>query len=268
MNRYFPQLSSGAVTQYPLTESRAFRTVVNETADGRRVRFADTAASRIEWRIRQQAISDTEWNAIEALFSACEGRLRTFTFLDPADNLLRHSEDLTQPLWNLGPALAISPGIADPLGTNRATAITNSSGAMQRVMQTLGAPGTYQYSLSVWLRAAAPIPVRLLVMADGSFAETVHTIDSTWRRCSLFASLNANADAVDAGIELPGNAAIEVFGFQVDAQPAPSVYKRTAAVGGVYAKARFLDDVLTQQTTAPGVHSAFCRITALVEDPA
>jgi hypothetical protein len=268
MSLYFPQLSSGAVTQYPLSVRRGFRTIVNQTIEARQIKFADVSARTLEWRIQQDAVTGAEWSAIEALFTACEGRLRTFTFLDPADNLLRYSEDLARPVWTNSPSLAMTPAAEDPFGTSRATRIVNQSGAPQRATQAISAPGRYQYSFSVWVRSAGfATPVRLLVIADGSFAEKVYVVDGGWRRLSLPATLNSDIPSVSAAIEVAGTASIEVFGFQLEAQPSFSSYKPTTAFSGIYGKSRFASDVLTQQTSAPDVHTAVCRILAVIEDP-
>jgi hypothetical protein len=51
-----------------------------------------------------------------------------------------------------------------------------------------------------------------------------------------------------------------VFGMQVEAQPAASLYKQTAETGGVYPNARFRDDVMTITTIGPNRHSCEMNI--------
>jgi hypothetical protein len=117
---YFPQLSTGAVAQYPLIKRRVYRTVTNRLADGRRIRLSDAAAQRVEWEIAFEALSDAERRQLEQFFASAEGRLREFTFLDPAGNLLAYSEELTAGAWTRGPLLTLVQGMADPLGGSAA----------------------------------------------------------------------------------------------------------------------------------------------------
>ena len=61
-----------------------------------------------------------------SLYSDVEGRLGSFTFLDPTDNLLLWSEDLTQTAWESNSLLTITAGVADPKGGTSANQIANT----------------------------------------------------------------------------------------------------------------------------------------------
>ena len=89
---YFPQLTTAAVSQFPGVRRLIHRTVVNRQADGREWKLADPGAQAMEWELELRGLTDTEAEAIQALFDATEGRRETFTFLDPFDNVLRWSE--------------------------------------------------------------------------------------------------------------------------------------------------------------------------------
>ena len=120
----FPQLSTGTTGQFPLLRTKTRRTVINALADGRTVRYAD-GFGEVSWDLDLGELSSSEREAVEALFVASEGRLRSFTFLDPADNLLEQSEALTNAAWTKDPFLSVTAGIGDPLGTERATHLVN-----------------------------------------------------------------------------------------------------------------------------------------------
>src|ERR1700758_2351745 len=96
---YFPQLTTGAVGQYPIEKRRLSRTLVNEAPDGTRFKLADTGATAIEWTLDFPPMNDAERYALPLLYGNVEGRLSTFTFLDPTDNLLCWSEKLDDPVW-------------------------------------------------------------------------------------------------------------------------------------------------------------------------
>ena len=63
------------------------------------------------------------------------------------------------------------------------------------------------------------------------------------------------ADSISFGIALDPGATVDIFGIQVEAQTAASLYKQTAETGGVYPNARFRDDALTITTVGPSRHS-------------
>ncbi|HOK48045.1 MAG TPA: hypothetical protein PLK67_19010, partial [Bryobacteraceae bacterium] len=111
----FPQLLTGAVGQFPGGKVIRRRTVVNETEDGRTVKLGDAAAGEVEWVLELKGLADSEWEAIENLFEVVEGRLGTFTFLDPFGNLLSWSEDLSAAVWQKSQGVSIAKGYEDPL---------------------------------------------------------------------------------------------------------------------------------------------------------
>src|SRR6267143_4573211 len=126
---YFPQLSTGAVGQYPIQKRRLSRTVVNESWGGTRLKLADPDASAVEWILDFQTLTDSERDALEQLFVSFEGQLSDFTFLDPTDNLLCWSEKLDEAVWERNSLLQITPAIADPSGGTSASRLSNTSAA-------------------------------------------------------------------------------------------------------------------------------------------
>jgi len=92
---YFPQLSSGTVAQYPFRNAKIIRTIANSLPGGDLILAPDTHGSRIVWQLGYAALSTQEANALITLFDACKGRLRAFTFIDPAENMLASSSDLS-----------------------------------------------------------------------------------------------------------------------------------------------------------------------------
>jgi len=150
---YFPQLESGATSQFPGGKQLVERTVINELESGDTLKLGDPDEARVEWVLKYEDLTDGEVAAIATLFEACEGRLQTFVFLDPHDNLLDFSEDPGAEIWRKDPMIEIAYGAADPLGTHRAVRITNLGQAPQRLAQTLPAPEGLQYCLSVYARS-------------------------------------------------------------------------------------------------------------------
>ena len=118
----FPQLVTGASALYPVTLKSIQRTVVNVLGDGSTVVFADPDAAATGWELHASGMTLAEWTAIESLFVAASGMWQTFTFLDPTGNLLEQSENFGAGAWTNGALIELTTGVADPLGTTRATA--------------------------------------------------------------------------------------------------------------------------------------------------
>ena len=250
----YPQLTTGAYSQFPLRKQRRTRTVTNMAADGSSIKLADPNAAITEWQLRYEGLSDIELSNLQQFFAAAEGSLNGFTFLDPAGNLLAWSEDLTNAVWEPGPLLASAGGVTDPFGRTNAFTLTNSGEGAQSVTQTLNVPTGYIYSLSVYVQAAQPTTVTLLLGSVSAHA----TASSNWTRISVTGSGDPKAASIQFGIELPPGA-IGVFGPQVEVQAKPSAYQKSTT-GGVYQDARFGDDTFSFATTGENRHSVTVNI--------
>jgi len=261
----FPQLVTGAGGQFPIKRRAVRRTLVNTCLDGTTVKLADGGASSVEWELGVTGLTAEEWGALASLFAAVEGRRGGFTFLDPADNLLVWSEDLSQAAWVKDAGLELTPGIADPLGTTRATRIANMSATTLTLQQTLAAPGGYQYCLSMWARSAAAGDQWLFRSSGAGLVRKEFRTLSAWSRLVYSAKVQDASETVSFGLEVGAGRTVEVFGLQVEAQPAASMYKKTASRGGVYAETFFQDDVLTLTSEGVGEHSGTVRVRARVQ---
>lgn len=258
----YPQLESGAIGQFPGRKQLIQRTVVNTLSDGSTHRFGDPAGSRIEWTLTYEGLTDTEMAAITALFQACEGRLQTFTFPDPTANLLGWSENLGADAWRKDPLLQLTNSIADPLGTNRATRITNTGQAAQRLDQSLAAPENLRYCLSLYARSDYAGELITYRTSAGAGERRTFTIGPSWKRLVISSKLDSSSETATFGLELPNGRTVDVFGLQVEAQPGASQYKVTAGRGGVYTEARFMDDSITVTSQGVNRHSCRVRVTA------
>lgn len=235
---YFPQLASGAATQFPGRRRRQLRTVGGEW------KLADPAGAVMSWELELHGLTDDEWGAIEALFQAAGGRHRNFTFVDPFDNLLAHSGDWTAAVWTPGPLLTVS---GELLG--------NTGQAAARLMQRADAPGWLTYCFSVSARGAAGARARLVLKSGAAEAVEQFELTGEWRRLHIRRQLATEAEYIECGLEVEAGAELEAREPQLEAQPGPSAYKKTAGRGGVYRRARFGSDELQVRTQGPGDHS-------------
>ncbi len=248
---YFPQLASGASGQFPL-ERHTFRRVIRtQQMDGRQWKAVDESSGRISWLLWYRGLTAAECREVENLFHSVEGRLGSFVFLDPADNLLVWSVDLLREAWTRDPFIQLQVGVADPFGGTGATRLVNSSTVTQKVEQALAVPCWYQYCLSGWIRSDSGGEVTLFGRSGSSGDARTVRGQSGWRRVSLPVKLGGRDELMRFGLETGGNQSVEVYGLQVEAQAAASGYKRTRSRSGVYRTARFGQDVLEVVAEGP-----------------
>ena len=258
----FPQLATGASALYPITRLNVTRTVVNVLGDGSAVVFSDPNAATREWELHAKGLTLSEWTAIDALFQAVVGRFATFTFLDPAGNLLLHSEEFGDPAWSNSPLIQLTTGISDPLGTTRATQVVNAGSALGTVAQSLAVPGNFRYTLSGWAKTTGVSNLTLSAATTGGSAMRSIALTNLWQRVSLDVELGLNTESVVFGVVLDVGAIVDLFGMQVEAQPGASDYKETGGIAGVYGQARFAEDELTVTAKGTDVFDTVIRIVA------
>jgi hypothetical protein len=241
------------------------RTVATTLADGTVWKLGDAAAKAVSWKLDYHGLTSTEVDAVTSLFEAAEGRLRQFTFVDPTDNLLGHSEALAQAPWTRDPMIEIAAAIQDPVGSSLASRITNNGQADQKFQQTIDAPAQLQYCFSFYVRSDYATAARAVVGAGATSAIESLPVTRVWSRVLYPVQLAVEADSVTFGVVLDGGLTIDVFGMQVEAQAAPSKYKPTYGQGGVYPRARFDEDEIAVTADGPGRYSCSLRIVAGLE---
>jgi hypothetical protein len=260
---YYPQLSTGAISQFPVKRSLTMRTVANQLPSGLTIRMADQGLQKVQWQLRYAGITDAERTSIEGLFEASEGQLNTFTFLDPTANLLAWSEDWTQAVWTADALLLVNGGVQDPFGNSNGMQLTNTAQATGQVLQNIAAPSSFEYSFSVYVRSNAPTMLQLMATANGQTFLTPIFAGNLWMRAATRVNLSVQQDGISFGIQLPAGAQVDVFGAQVEGQPQAGLYKKTIDLGGVYADTRFSADLLT--FTADATDQNSCQL-GLISD--
>ena len=251
----YPQLATGALSQFPVQRRHQMRTLVNTAADGTVVKLADAGAETVEWQLKYAELSDGELAALLEFFSAAEGTLNNFTFVDPTANLLAWSNDLSNAVWDTGPFLSSTASNADPCGGNKAWQVANSGAGAQGFSQTVAAPGGYLYCFSVYAKSANPATLTLLL---GS-SRYGRNLGPTWQRFACTGTADPTASSVTFGVELGPGAVVDVYGLQAEPQASPSGYKASTS-GGCYENARLRDDTLSFTTTDVNRHSATVNI--------
>jgi hypothetical protein len=253
---WYPQIGAGAVAQFPLSRSRMWRAITNDLESSEIIMLPDTAAGQIGWKLSYQDLTNTEVSALSDLFAASQGGFQAFTFIDPLANLLGWSEDLTQPNWQVG-LLQHTSGVIDPLGTVRASTVSNTSAGTQSLQQTLGISGDYVVCFSAYLQSNTAGTVTL--QRDGT--QVTVSVGPAWKRVYLNGLGVSGAVQSSFSIVLSAGQTINVWGLQTEAQPYPSAYKQTVAAIGIYQETYFANDELTITSTSLGLSS--CEISLM-----
>jgi hypothetical protein len=226
------------------------------------VTLADAGAALSQWQLAYQNLADAEIAALQQFFATCEGQLTAFTFLDPLANLLAWSEALDQAVWEASTLLQMTAGIADPTGGSAATRLTNPTGADLTLQQTINAPGWFTYCFSLYVRSQSSGSVSVLLQGGTVSTNRSYATSVGWNRIQLGGSLNTTATSLSAGIVIPAGQAVDVFGLQLEPQPAASIYKRSLSVSGVYANAHFGADAFAYTTSEPNRNNCVLTIIA------
>ena len=250
---WFPQIGGGSIAQFPLRRSRTWRSISNQLESSERIRLPDSAAGRIEWQLSLQELSNAETGVLNSFFAAAQGQFGSFLFIDPMANLLGWSEDLSRPDWQPG-LITVRSGVADPLGTTRASSLTNSGAGAQSLQQTLAVPGDYVACFSAWVSSSVVGSITL--MRDGQ--STTSSVGPAWKRIYVSGPGVSGASQSTFSIALAAGQSINVWGLQAEAQPYPSQYKQTGSALGIYEETYFGSDELKITNTGAGLSS--CEI--------
>lgn len=254
-NLFFPQLSTGAMAQYPLKKTRVTRTIINLLPDGSMVLLADANAGKLVWEMTFTELATADAQALQAHFHNCCGSYHAFTFLDPTDNLFANSVDLTNSSWAIGPTVQITSGITDPNGGTNAFMLTNSGDAPQTLSQLLSVPADYQYCFSLYAMSATAATLTLSRQGSTAVASQTFAVGSAWARLTSSGQLNDGSTQFTASISLAPGQQIAVYGLQLEAQVFPSRYRATTGTGGVYPQSHWASDTLALGSDAPNLFS-------------
>jgi hypothetical protein len=247
------------MAQFPFTRSRKWRAIANQLESTEQIILPDAAAGEIEWRLSYQDLTDAEAASLSSLFTSTQGSFGAFTFIDPMANLLGWSEDLSQPVWQAG-LLQHASGVSDPLGTLRASSITNTSPGTQTLTQTLALPGSYVACFSVYLRSDAAGSVT--IQRDGTHVTAA--LGPAWQRVFVNGAGASGAVQSSFSVSVAAAQTIDIWGLQVEVQPYPSTYRQTTAPLGIYEETYFENDELGITSVSPHLSSCDIRLLSRV----
>jgi hypothetical protein len=242
-NLFFPQLSSGALVQYPVKRTRNVHTPGTESEDGTRVMYFDPFSARLQWLLSYNALKESEMLQLQSLFDACRGRFRSFTFLDPIGNLLSGS-------WQHGPRIQRSGWI-----------YTNVGNTLEEVSQTLAIPTSYVYTFSLF-SASSDADSTVTLVRRGQTTEHANVLQIVEGRLVSSGALSEVATGFTVAVQLNPGQSIDLVRAQLEPQPSPGDFR--APTGGVYTNAHWAVDQLIFSAEAPDSFSTSFSIEAKV----
>lgn len=254
-NLFFPQLSTGAIAQYPIKKTLVSRSITNLLPDGSMILQADPGASKLIWEMSFSELATADSQALQAHFEACYGPYYAFTFIDPTDNMLASSADLTNTAWTKDPQIQIVAGTADPSGGSSAFMVTNAGSAPQNISQRVAVPAGYQYCFSLFALSAVPAALTVLRQGTSATATDILQVRTAWTRFVSSGQLNDSGTQFSIVITLNPGQQIKLFGLQLEAQIQPSRYRPTVANGGVYPLCHWTSDTFPLVAEAPNLFS-------------
>ena len=262
MTLCYPQLSTGVISQFPVTKTFAYRTVVNELPDGSSIKLSDPDAAAVSWELRYSGLSSAERDALSSFFASTGGSLKSFLFLDPCGNLLRYSDDLTQSVWSVDGMLRVQleDGVLH---------ITNTAQTASAFRQHAAIPAGFTFCGSALIRASAGSAVDVTAFLSTSAGEKISQVaaGAEWTVVAASTVTDADSDDVAFGLRFPAGAVVEVKNLQLEAQPGRSAYKRTTAVSGRFEETRFDQSSLTFRADGIEDYATTVRLTSRVRLP-
>lgn len=232
-NLFFPQLSTGALAQYPIKRTKSVHTVVNEMEDGSRISYFDPDGSTLIWDLSYAGLTQEEVDAMQSLFDGCRGPLRAFTFIDPAANLL-------SPIWQHSPLITV-----------QGSAYTNSANSVLEVSQTFAIPAGYQYCFSVTSRGAIGATGSLALLRRGPNSQQREVFPVTQSPMVSSGALADGGIGFTVAIELQPGQTADLAQSQLEAQVLPSAFRPASTTSGIYPKAHWAVNELLFQADAP-----------------
>jgi hypothetical protein len=230
-NLVYPQLTTGALAQYPIKRSKTVHTAVNQMEDGFKVLYFDPQGSTLSWDLEYAGLTQEEMTGLQGLFEGCSGRFRSFLFMDPVGNLLG-------PTWQCSPLINAS-----------GSTFTNTGTIDAEVYQTLPVPAGYRYTFSLWNNTSNDPTARVTVNRRGPVSQQQDVLALTSSPIVSSGALNDSGMGFTIAVLLQPGQAIDLSQAQLEAQPSVSPYR--PAIGGVYPNAHWGMDELIFVADAP-----------------
>jgi hypothetical protein len=270
MPTYFPQLTGGLTTQRPYKVSHEFNTLVTDMPSGPRLKYAFRGAGLNnfpvgalgKFEVGFPGITDAEIETLKTFFTAQEGKLNEFIFLDPGGNLIPNSENFSDSSWTLV-GLSSTPGVTDPFGGSLATTLSSggSNSMLYATVLPLGGASGYVLTASLWARAGYAGQNLSIGFIDSAFGvlgnRTWALPQGKWTRIyhTITLATASYIRVLIGGLATWNSSPIDLFGVMCSPMPGPGGYAKSPANYGYRPRCRFDTDEFTWRKLGPNYNS-------------
>lgn len=223
-------------------------------ADGSTIKSVDDNFDEIRWELIYDGLTDQERVEFESFFEQVEGSLKTFTYVDPGDNMLLWSEDLTRPSWSKDPLLS-TESIVDNPSSQSSTLCTNSAQIPQSFHQIIKTAPWQTHCFSCLVSGPASSEIKLILSSEDGELTSEARLKGAWQRISCSGSITGTGSELKCCVQIEAGGRASVRELNVCAQKSPGEYRSTTSRAAVYAKTRFATDHLAFDTAGPESHS-------------
>jgi hypothetical protein len=235
-----PQLSSSSAVQFQMRRSTTAYGASNQLASGSLILGENTRPLRRMWELSYGGLTNEELAELAEFCNSLDATVDGFVFLDPFNNMLNWSENLTTSSWVADPTLTVVEGAQSNFGEGRVHVLESTGSSEQSIRQEIELTGSGRFCASCLVRSDTPgiVGLRLNSATESSFAEFQSS--SEWNQVYLSAAVSVAVPPLAFCVDIAPGSALQVKGLQLEYQPFPSRYKPTRGKGGVYANARVL----------------------------
>ena len=202
----------------------------------------------LEWQLKFTGLTNAEAQTLRQFHREMRGSYHSFRFCDPLSNLLAWSEDPTQAPWTKTGALSITLVPSPNSGASQMAQVLNPSGTEVLLQQAVGCSPCFAYSMCLTARSNSQSTMGLLI---GAQRRTV-TLSAQWQEYQFTAVPGGVADQVRFAIAIPMGGEVELCGVHAEFGACSPEYRRSEGRQGLFANARFKEDLLVLRSEASG----------------
>ena len=260
MTPSFPLLAGKVSVQLPVQRTWTPAQSLLTTPGGDwHVRTLPTGET-VEWQLKFSGLTAAEIQDLKQFHHDMRGSFHCFRFCDQLRNLLAWSEDPTQSPWIRSGALSITLLPGSGAGVQQTAQILNLSGAEGLISQAVPCSPNLVYSMSVRARGVAQNTIGLMI--GGQRRDLA--LSPQWQAYQFSATPGGAMDDVVFAISVPVGCSMELGGVMAECGMSTPEYRRSEGIQGLFAKARFKDDLLVVSCEQGGFFSAETTVIARV----
>jgi|GEM_PF-2394542 len=214
----------------------------------------------VEWRLKFTGLTASEIQTLRQFHRDMRGSYHCFRFCDPLRNLLAWSEDPTQAPWSTSSALSVTLTPGSGTYAFQTAQVLNLSGAEGLISQSVGCSPNFAYSMAIRAQSNSRSTMGMLIGGQ----RKDFTLSTQWQTYEFSATPGGSVDQVTFAVAVPIGGAVALGGMHVETGACSPEYRKSEGMQGLFAKARFKDDLLMVSGEKGGLFSAETTVIAKV----